>query len=243
MMNSPSMNLGIFDIDGTLTETDRGDEVCFVQALADAHAITGVSTDWAAYPHTTDSAITRHIFQEKFTRAPEEAELLKFQIRFVQLLNEQRAEDPALFAEIEGAPVMLRRLNQEPEWRVAIASGGWRASAELKLKVAGIEVDDYPGAFADDGFSREEILQSALSKARARYRQDHFARVVSVGDGVWDVRTARNLKFPFLGIGSGDREEKLRRAGATHVLKDFADYSRLIRCLAEAEVPKAESVV
>lgn len=237
------MNLAIFDVDGTLTETDRVDEVCFVQALADAHAITGVSTDWAAYPHTTDSAITRHIFRERFKRAPEEAELLKFQIRFVQLLNEHRAGDPALFAEIEGAPVMLRSLNQEPEWRVAIASGSWRASAALKLKVAGIGVDDYPAAFADDGFSREEILQSALLKARARYRQDHFTRVVSVGDGVWDVRTARNLKFPFIGIGSGDREEKLRRAGATHVLKDFADYGQLFRCLAEAEVPKAESVV
>ena len=235
------MNLAIFDIDGTLTETDRVDEICFVQALADAHAITGVSTDWAGYPHTTDSAITRHIFQEKLKRAPEEAELLKFQTRFVQLLNERRAEDPSLFAEIDGAPVMLRRLNQETQWRVAIASGSWRASAALKLKAAGIGVDDYPAAFADDGFSREEILQSAVLQARALYRQDHFARIVSVGDGVWDVRTARNLKFPFLGIGSGDREKKLRRAGATHVLKDFADYNRLIRCLADADVPKAES--
>lgn len=236
------MNLAIFDIDGTLTETDRVDDVCFVQALADAHDITEVSTDWAGYPHTTDSAIALHIFRERFKRAPEEAELLKFQTRFVDLLNEHRVRDPSLFAEVAGAAVMLRRLNREPGWRVAIASGGWRASAALKLKVAGIEVDDFPAAFADDGLSREEILQSAVSKARALYQQDNFARIVSVGDGSWDVRTARNLKFPFLGIGSGEAEKKLRRAGATHVLKDFADYSQLIRCLVDADVPKAESV-
>ena len=237
------MNLAIFDIDGTLTRTDHVDDICFVQALADAHAITEVSTDWAGYPHTTDSAITSHIFQERFNRAPEEAELLKFKSHFVRLLEDYWAKDSLLFGEIVGASLMLRRLNQEPEWRVAIASGGWRVSATLKLKTAGIEVNDYPAAFADDGLSREEILHTAVIKAQTLYRQNNIARVVSVGDGVWDVRTARNLRVPFLGIGSGEGEKKLRRAGATHVIKDFSDYSRLLECLVEADVPKAESVV
>lgn len=238
-----SMNLAIFDIDGTLTETDHVDDICFVQALAVAHAITEISTDWAEYPHTTDSAITSHIFQERFNRKPEEAELLKFKSHFVRLLEDYRAQDSSLFAEIIGASSMLRRLNQEPEWRVAIASGGWRVSATLKLKTAGIDVNDYPAAFADDGLTREEILRAAVLKAQTIYQQNDFGRVVSVGDGLWDVRTARNLRCPFLGIGSGEGAKKLRRAGATHVIKDFGDYSLLLDCLVEADVPKAERVV
>lgn len=237
------MNLAIFDIDGTLTRTDPVDNVCFVQALADAHGITGVSTDWAGYPHTTDSAITSHIFRERFNRAPEEAELLKFKSHFVRMLEDYRAKDSSLFGEIAGASLMLRRLNQEPEWRVAIASGGWRISATLKLNTAGVEVNDYPAAFADDGLSREEILHAAVIRAQTRYRRTKFARVVSVGDGLWDVRTARNLRYPFIGIGGGEGERGLRRAGATHVMKDFSDYSRLLGCLAGADVPKAESVM
>lgn len=237
------MNLAIFDIDGTLTRTDHVDGICFVQALADAYAIIEVSTDWARYPHTTDSAITSHIFQKRFDRAPVEAELLKFKSHFVRLLEEYRTKDSSLFEEIMGASLMLRRLNQQPGWRVAIASGGWRVSATLKLKTAGIEVNDYPSAFADDGHSREEILCAAVTKAQTLYQQNNFARVVSVGDGLWDVCTAQNLKFPFLGIGSGEREEKLRQAGATHVIQDYCDYSRLLDCLVEADVPKAESVV
>ncbi len=238
-----NMNLVIFDIDGTLTETDHVDDICFVQALADAHSITEVSTDWAGYPHTTDSAIMFHIFQEKFNRTPDDAELLKFKSCFVSLMQGYLGKDSSLFTEIGGASLMLWRLNQEPEWRVAIASGGWRVSATFKLKVAGIEVDDFPSAFADDGFSREEILQSAVSRAQVLYQQSHFDRIVSVGDGLWDARTARNLKFPFLGIGHGEGEIKLRRAGATHVIADFTDYRQVLRCLAEADVPKAESVV
>ena len=236
------MNLAIFDIDGTLTKTDHVDDICFVQALADSHSITEISTDWAGYPHTTDSAITFHIFQEKFNRAPDEAELLKFKNCFVSLLQDYLGKDSSLFVEIAGASLMLGRLNQEPEWRVAIASGGWRVSAILKLKAAGIEINDYPAAFADDGVSREEILQSAVSKSRGRYQQSHFDKVVSVGDGLWDVRTARNLKFPFLGIGREDGKVKLRRAGATHVIEDFADYCQVLECLVEADVPIAEGV-
>ena len=40
------MKLAIFDVDGTLTRTNEVDEICFVQAFAEAHAITGVDTDW-----------------------------------------------------------------------------------------------------------------------------------------------------------------------------------------------------
>jgi phosphoglycolate phosphatase-like HAD superfamily hydrolase len=158
------------------------------------------------------------------------------------LLEDYRVKDSSLFAEIAGAASMLERLNQEPEWKVAIASGGWRDSAILKLKAARIEANNCPAAFADDGYSREEILQSAISKAKSLYQQNRFARIVSIGDGVWDVRTARNLEFPFLGIGIEDAERKLRRAGASHVIKDFADYEKLIRYLTEAKVPQAETL-
>lgn len=237
------MNLAIFDIDGTLTQTDQVDEICFVQALADAHGITGISTEWAEYPHTTDSAITFHVFQETLNRVPEEIELLKFKTRFVSLLEDYCLKNPALFGEIVGASCMLRSLNQELEWRVAIASGSWRVSGELKLKVAGIQLDDFPAAFAEDGLSREEILKSVVLRAQHHYQKSHFNRIVSVGDGLWDVRTARNLRFPFLGIGSEKRRKTLRQAGATHVIRDFANYGEVLRCLAEADVPKTESQV
>lgn len=184
------MNLAIFDIDGTLTETDHVDDICFLQALADAHGITDVSTDWAGYPHTTDSAILSYVFQEHLNRPPDQSKLQKFKACFVSLLDDYRARDSSLFAEIAGAASMLRRLNQEPEWRVAIASGGWCVSATLKLSVAGIDVNEFPAAFADDGFSREEILQSAVLKSQERYQQSRFDRVVSVGDGLWEIGRA-----------------------------------------------------
>ena len=234
------MRLAIFDIDGTLTETNEVDSVCFVQALADAHAITGVSTDWAGYLHTTDSWITREVFRERVGRPPDEGELTKFKQCFVGLLDDYRSKDVSLFGEVGGAAAAFGRLRREPGWAVAVASGCWRASGVLKLEAAGVEAGGVPAAFAEDGLSREEILLAAVSGARKFYGRESFDSVVSVGDGLWDVRAARNLKLPFLGVGTGARAEMLRRAGASHVIGEFTDYARLLRCLTEAGVPGAE---
>lgn len=234
------MNLAIFDIDGTLTETNDVDTVCFVQAFAETHSITEINTNWAEYPHATDSGVSFQLFNERFGRAPEENELLKFKNRFVSLLEEHRAQNPSLFAEIAGASSILTRLSRESKWKVAIASGCWRDTAVLKLKAARIKTNEFPAAFAEDGLSREEILRATVLKAQRAYFQSNFNKIVSIGDGLWDVRTAHNLNFPFLGVGRGEHEQMLRQAGATHVIRDFTDYSQFISCLKEAEVPNKE---
>jgi phosphoglycolate phosphatase-like HAD superfamily hydrolase len=233
-----NVKLAIFDIDGTLTNTNSVDDECFVKALSEAHAITEINTDWATYPHTTDSGITLQIFQEKFGRDPEDPELEKFKSCFVNRLTEQYDSNSSSFTEIAGASVALSRLKRESDWAVAIATGCWRESALLKLRAAQIDIDGIPAAFAEDGLSREEILRSAVSQSLEQHRLSSFARTVSIGDGLWDVRTARRLNFAFLGVGCGESAAILDRAGAKHVIEDFADYVRLVSSLNDAEVPE-----
>ena len=232
------MKLAIFDIDGTLTNTNSVDNECFVKALAEAHAITKINTDWATYPHTTDSGITLHIFQEEFGRNPEEAELDKFKSCFVNMLSEQYHSNSTSFAELPGASIALSRLKQESDWALAIATGCWRESALLKLRAAKIDIDGIPAAYAEDGLSREEILEAAVSQSLEQHRLSSFEKIVSIGDGLWDVRAARRLDFAFLGVGGGKTAARLHQAGARHVIADFADYGQLVSFLNEAEVPR-----
>lgn len=232
------MKLAIFDIDGTLTNTNTVDGECFVEAFADVHGVTGINTDWSDYPHTTDSGITLRIFQERWGRAPETSEISKLKQHFATLLRSQLATNPALFAEIPGASAMFDRLRRETAWAVAIATGCWSESADLKLEAAGIHADGVPIACADDSLSREEILQAAVLKALERYGQKNFERIVSIGDGVWDVRTALHLNFAFLGIASPERETRLRTAGATHVIENYTDFDQVMRALNEASIPQ-----
>jgi phosphoglycolate phosphatase-like HAD superfamily hydrolase len=80
-------------------------------------------------------------------------------------------------------------------------------------------------------------VQAAQSRALAQSRVEGFDRVVSIGDGIWDITTARRLALPFVGIGSDDGSA-LQRRGATHVMRDLSDVSLLLRCLEEAGVPE-----
>ena len=235
------MKLAIFDIDGTLTNTNRVDDECFVKALAEAHAITEIDTDWATYPHTTDSGIILHIFQEKFGRNPDETEVGEFKSCFVNMLGEQYQSNSSSFAEIAGASFALHRLRRESDWAAAIATGCWRESALLKLRAARIDIDGIPAAYAEDGLSREEILRAAVSRSLKQYRLSSFGKIVSIGDGLWDVRAARRLNFTFLGVGGGESRAMLHQAGSRHVVEDFADYDLLVSLLNEAEVPTVES--
>ena len=234
------MNLALFDLDGTLTQTNRVDGTCFVRALADALGISGVETDWTRYTHSTDSGLAWEICRESHGCEPEAAELDRFKARFLELLAEEAERDPEAFAPTPGAATALGRLRAEPGWAVAVATGCYRGSALLKLKRAGLDLDGVPFACADDLLTREEILTAARDAATARWSPDGFARVVYVGDGLWDVRACARLGLPFIGIGSGARETALRAAGASHVLPDLADYSRLLRGLAEAAVPSPD---
>jgi phosphoglycolate phosphatase-like HAD superfamily hydrolase len=233
------MKLAIFDVDGTLTNTSRVDNECFARAYADALAVTEIDTTWQSCPHVTDSGVAQHIFQQRFKREPDEAEINRLRNCFMNLLSEQLQLDQTLFAEISGAAETLRRLRQRDDWAIAIATGCWQVSANFKLTAAGIEFDQLPAGYAEDGPAREQIVQAAIERARAHYHQPEFERVVSIGDGLWDVRTARNLKLGFLGVADGERAEKLQAHGAQHIIRHFGDYDYFFSQLAAAAVPGA----
>lgn len=233
------MHLVIFDIDGTLTQTTYVDDLCFVQAFVDELGITDFNADWSRYPTVCDSGITQHLFQERFQRNPRFDETLRLQRRFVALLEEAYQREPQHFSAVPGAVTMVQTLKQDPEYKVAIATGGWQLSALLKLDKAQIDIAGLPAAFADHGITREVILAAAMVMARGIYKQSQFSHVTYVGDGVWDVRTAQKLGLGFIGVAQGDKETALRAEGATDIIQDFTDYDHFREVLEELRYGKS----
>ena len=60
---------------------------------------------------------------------------------------------------------------------------------------------------------------------------------LEVGDTVRDVRTAKNLRLPFIGVARGSKADVLRDNGAHHVIEDYHDIERCLRYLEEAKTP------
>jgi len=214
------MQLVMFDIDGTLTETMKVDEECFVRSFADVFGFTDIDTDWSHYLHVTDSGIFHEVYASRMGRPPTALDVSRFRQHFIELLAAASSQSP--FARVAGADRLLSRLASGGSHRVSLATGSWRDSARLKMASAGMCFDDHPAASADDALERESIMK--LSKQRAgEWYGKAFAGTVYVGDGVWDARACRAVGIPFIGIGSGVRAARLASEGAVRVFQDFSD--------------------
>lgn len=220
----------MFDLDGTLADTMQADEECFIQALADVFDFENVNTDWSAYRHTTDSGILYELFESRLNHAPNQTEIRQFQNQFVELLKKS-ARNLEGFELIAGVEILLNELAGCKNFGIALATGGWKISAEWKLKAAKLDFQFDAAAFADDDISRESIMECAEQRALKHYRQAGFDSVIYVGDGVWDVRASKNLGYHFVGIGNEAKVERLRNAGAKIVLPNYLEVDSFVEIL------------
>jgi phosphoglycolate phosphatase-like HAD superfamily hydrolase len=228
-------SLAIFDIDGTLTDTNAVDDACYRSAVAETLGLAEGAIDWTGTPHFTDSGIFDWLFAKHHRKVPSDDDIRAARERLTELLTAAVENSPRQFAPIVGSPRVFGHLASNG-WRVSIATGCWRPSALMKLRAAGIDVDDALIACADDAASRADIVTASLKRAQNFYGCD-FSRVVSIGDGVWDVATASELELPFIGVGRGDRRVRLEHAGARVVIEDYSDLTAFMSALERAPVP------
>lgn len=228
------MILAVFDIDGTLLDTSRMDGDCYVRALEMELGLSLTDQNWGRFTHATASGIFQEVYERSLGRPSKFSEVRAFRDRLLKLLQEAYQSDQSFFTEIEGAKGLLDRIKETPGYGLAVATGGFRVTAEFEIECAGLSLAAYPWATCDDALSREEIILTAIQRAREHYGLERFTKIVSIGDGVWDIKTARALNLPFIGVGD---EAALRGAGAGIVIKNFKDISLFLDLLDRAAVP------
>ncbi|SRR5258706_9115125 len=215
----------MFDIDGTLTETDDVDTRCYIQAMSE-HLGVAIDSDWSRYRHVTDSGIAAELF-EKYGRPL--GELDQVRARFIALITDALRVVPDGCTQIAGAADFLRSLRQTPGLIVGFATGGWSESARAKLHHAAIDINNLPFASADDAESRIDIMNACRN--RAEHRGTPISETIYVGDGIWDAQASQSLGWRFIGIANGVRAGQLRQAGARNVFPDFRDPQAVLAAL------------
>ncbi|MBM4112587.1 MAG: HAD family hydrolase [Phycisphaerae bacterium] len=239
-----TLKLAIFDVDGTLTRTSGVDDECWTRAVRLAWGVDGISTDWGSYRHSTDEGIAAEVMETHRGRRATRGDLDSLRECFAGLIEREARERPERFAPIPGAVTILSSLRGHG-WIPAIATGGWRRTALLKLASAGVSIEGTAAAFADDAWPREQIVRIAASRAAGgaaagtqgdapnddAASSEPVERIVYVGDGVWDVTAARAGGYGFVGVATDPRASQLRRAGAPTVLEDLAEVDRVVDAL------------
>jgi len=188
------MHAVIFDIDGTLLHSADVDDRLYRDAVRSVLGPVQFRASLADYDPVTDSGILSQVLADNALPV-EPGGLDKVKTAFVGAFRLHIASFGA-FSEIPGAKGFLAALRGSASHRVAIATGGWRETAILKLESAGFDIDGLPLATSDDATERTEIMRLALTRLG-----DRFDSVTYYGDGPWDQLSCQRLGWRFVAVG------------------------------------------
>jgi phosphoglycolate phosphatase-like HAD superfamily hydrolase len=185
----------VFDVDGTLIESMSVDSDLYVSSISAILGPVEFRANFGDYDHVTERGIIEQLMVDN-DLAVELSTIHRIRERFVASLS-SHIDSVGPFPKIHGANQFIDSLRDSKEHRVAIATGGWRGSAILKLETSGINVNGIPVASCDDSHSRTEIMRVALARLG-----DEFESVTYFGDAEWDRRACKSLGWDFVPVGS-----------------------------------------
>lgn len=186
----------LFDIDGTLIESMTVDTELYLASIGEVLGAVQFRSALSDYEHVTDNGILAQVLADNgYTFDEQTAAAIKSV--FVGKI-ERHIQTQGPFSTIHGAVDFFERTRASDGRRVAIATGGWRESARLKLESAGFDIEGIPLVTSDDAWSRIEIMETAL----ARLGSD-FESVTYFGDAEWDRQACHSLGWDFIAVGPG----------------------------------------
>ena len=190
------MNLIVFDIDDTLTKSEYQHQLAYVNAMQ-AFGITEINQNWRDYEHHTDSFILKENYEQNLKDAFGFSFVERFEAKMTELILTMQA-----VTAIKGACAAVESFSANPNYALAFATGSFLKPAFVKLNQAGIQYDSDLVVGSNTIFSREGIVEQAIAKAKVYYKVDAFDHIIAVGDGIWDLKAAKNLDLHFIGIGT-----------------------------------------
>lgn len=183
----------IFDVDGTLVDSDGFEENCYAAAVRAVLGDIDFSTKWETYRHVTDAGILHEILQ---IHGIHDDGSVRASVREA-FGTEVKAylDGGGLCAPIVGARQVFDQLGSRG-LRVGLATGGWGHTAAMKLTHAGVDISGLAFASCDDAMERIEITRSCMNKLGARAEE-----TIYIGDGPWDVEASAEIGVAFVGVG------------------------------------------
>lgn len=236
--------LVIFDIDGTLIRSTHIDDECFCIAMERVLGLRGFDTNWANYEYSTDDGLILEIGRRHggFEATPRQIDDAKSEF-FRELRRAVGASAVSPCTPIEGVAAMLEAVRSREGWSVGISSGTSEEAARIKLAAAGLSLEGLPATFSHRCAKthRPAMRAEIIAATRRKLVEDPAgndgsarSRAVYVGDGLWDLRAARELGMGFVGVRHDGDESRLRSEGAQRIVHHYRDLGAFAAMLEEA---------
>jgi HAD superfamily hydrolase (TIGR01509 family) len=200
----------LFDLDGTLVDTNYLHTLAWSRALQDVGAWAPMNAIHRLVGMGGDQLVARLLGQDVPGASGARSR------RYDELLDELRA--------FPGAADLLRTLH---EAGVAVVLATSSPADELDAALQVLDVGDAVDAITtkdDVGKSKPapDLFLAAIKMSRI-----DPARALAIGDSIWDVQAARSAGIGCVGVETGGfSQHELSEAGALHVYQDVREVGR-----------------
>lgn len=223
------MTLLLFDIDGTLITTGGAGYRTMRRAI---ERVLDVEAALVGIPVAgrTDSIILRDALQA-LGRTLDDATRDRIRETYCGMLQAELEAIGGGPGVLPGVRELLGRLADDPAYHIALLTGNFTQSAQIKLGYFDLWHHFAWGAFGEDAVERNDMLPIALQRYRARTGLPITPdRVVIIGDTPNDVAVARagGARAVCVTTGQYDRTALLE-AGAEIVFHDLSDVDEVLR--------------
>ena len=220
-MPAPSV-LVLFDIDGTLLDTQEAGVLAYVEA---GREVLGAEFSFVDIP--LQGKLDHENYAEAVARHCEGVDHLEHEARFRRAYGEalgRIADERGGFPSCPGIASLLDRLHADDRFEVGLLTGNWEDTGRLKIRRAGLDDTLFDcNAFADDGAHRDDLVPVARARFQSRHGHEPL-RIVVIGDTPRDIRCALAGEAVPLAVATGifpvDRLEAEGAALAVATLED-----------------------
>lgn len=226
------MYLLLFDVDGTLIQSNRAGRAAMILALEEVFGTAG-PVDAYSMAGKTDPLIISELLQAAGIGAAEvEAKLervYELMARRGQEIFPEKGIRPCV-----GVPSLLEELSGRPGVLLGLVTGNVAVTAPLKLAAAGIDPAQFQvGAYGSDEKDRNLLPALAMQRAaRLTGRQFEGKDTVVIGDTPADILCARAGCARSLAVATGSHSlETLARYSPDHLLPSLADTEQVLQIL------------
>ncbi|HEX8724093.1 MAG TPA: HAD family hydrolase [Gemmatimonadaceae bacterium] len=198
------MKLVLFDIDGTLLNSDGAGRRAIQRALVEAFGTAGPDQHW--FDGKTDPQIVHELMAlAGVDSATVESRLDGVFARYVELLRDELAAPGHWAAVCPGVPDLLDALERRDDVILGLLTGNVQPGAHAKLGAVGIAPERFRvGAFGSDHAVRAELPAIARERASALVGGDFPGdAMVVIGDTPADLTCGRGVRARAVGVATG----------------------------------------
>ena len=224
----PYRKLVLFDIDGTLMNSDGAGNQAFVDALTQIFD-RRFSADSFSASGKTDTQIALELC-EKFGVSRDEAMTRLPDIRERYLAGFEKeliAAKPTVFA---GVRELVAAVADIPTCLMGLLTGNFEPAGWMKVESVGLREPFQMGAFGDNAPQRSDLPGRAVERAKELTGQTFEGKeIVIIGDTPNDVACGRHLDVTAIAVATGRYDESaLMEAEPDFLFADFSEPSRVV---------------